>query len=103
METHAPMYDGEKVKVPYPVQRPSSVYDFQKRAVEYIDGALEPLFDALRDRGNPHDVIVTSDHGDLLGPVKWGHNPSDLTLLKRSMIHYSEELFEIPFIRGSVK
>ncbi len=103
METHAPMYDGEKVKIPYPVQRPSSVYDFQKRAVTFIDGALEPLFDALRDRENPHDVIVTSDHGDLLGPMKWGHNPSDLTLLKRSMIHYSEELFEIPFLRGSVR
>ena len=62
-----------------------------------------PLFDALRDRGNPNDVIITSDHGALLGPVKWVHNPSDLTLLKRSIVRFSEELFEIPLIRGSVK
>jgi len=101
METHAPMYDGEKVKDPYPVQRPSSVFEFQKRAVEFIDGALGPLFDALRER--PHEVIVTSDHGELLGPMKWGHNPSDLTLLRRSMIEYDEALFEIPFIRGRVR
>jgi hypothetical protein len=103
METHAPMYDGKKVKIPYPIQRPSSVFEFQKRAVEYIDRALEPLFEMLRVRERPHEIIVTSDHGELLGPMKWGHNPSDLTLIKRSMIEYSEALFEIPFLKGTLR
>ena len=101
METHTPMYDGEKVKVPFPVQRPSSVFDFQRRAIEYIDGALKPLFDVLKERS--HEIIVTSDHGELLGPVKWGHNPSDLTLFRKSMIKFDETLFEIPFIKGKVR
>jgi phosphoglycerol transferase MdoB-like AlkP superfamily enzyme len=103
METHAPMFDGKKAKIPYPIQRPSSVFEFQRRAVEYIDVTIKPLFESLRNRKNPNDIIITSDHGDLLGPVKWGHNPSDLTLTKKSMIHYSEDLFEIPFVRGSIE
>ncbi|UCH57524.1 MAG: sulfatase-like hydrolase/transferase [Candidatus Bathyarchaeota archaeon] len=102
METHAPMFDGRKAKIPYPIQRPSSVSAFQKRAVEFIDEKLEPLFSSLREREPPSDVIITSDHGELLGPMKWCHNPSDLTILKRSMIEYSEALFEIPFIKGRI-
>jgi hypothetical protein len=102
METHAPMFDGEKAKTPYPVQRPSSVHEFQKRAIEFIDRELDPMLASLRERDNTVDVIVTSDHGELLGPMKWGHNPSDLTVFKRSMIEYSEALFEIPFIRGKI-
>lgn len=103
METHTPMYDGEKTKIPYPVQRPSSVFSFQRRAVELIDEKMEPLFTALRGRGSPVEVTITSDHGELLGPMKWGHNPGNLTLFKRSMIKFSEDLFEIPFIRGVLR
>ena len=99
IETHTPIYDGEKAKIPFPVQRPSAIFSFQKRAVEFIDKKMEPLFAALRRR--PAEVTVTSDHGELLGPMRWGHNPGDLTIFKRSMIHYSEKLFEIPFIRGN--
>jgi len=102
METHTPIYDGEKAKIPYPIQRPSSVFSFQKRAVEFIDKKIEPLFDALRRRSRPAEVTITSDHGELLGPMKWGHNPGDLTIFKRSMIIFSEQLFCIPFIRGDL-
>lgn len=102
METHTPIYDGQRAKIPFPVQRPSSVFSFQKRAVEFIDENMEPLFAALRGRRQPVEVTITSDHGELLGPVKWGHNPGDLTIFKRSMIDFSEALFEIPFIRGDV-
>ncbi len=103
METHTPMFDGEKTKIPYLIQRPSSVHAFQRRAVEFIDEKLEPLFALLRERDNPSQVIITSDHGELLGPLRWGHNPSDLTIFNRSMIEYSESLFKIPFIKGRVK
>ena len=103
METHTPMFDGERAKIPYPIQRPSSVHAFQRRAVEFIDGKLEPLFALLRERDNPSEVIVTSDHGELLGPMMWGHNPSDLTIFHRSMIEHSEDLYKIPFVKGRVK
>lgn len=103
METHTPMYDGKKAKIPFPVQRPSSIFSFQKRAVEFIDEKMEPLFTALRGRGRPVEVTITADHGEQLGPMKWGHNPGDLTIFKRSMIDFSEALFEIPFIRGELR
>ena len=102
IETHTPIYDGKKAKIPFPVQRPSSVFSFQKRAVEFIDEKIEPLFSALRGRRRPVEVTITSDHGELLGPMEWGHNPGDLTIFKRSMINFSEALFEIPFIRGDL-
>jgi membrane-anchored protein YejM (alkaline phosphatase superfamily) len=102
METHTPMFNGKKAKVPYPIQRPSSIYDFQRAAVEFIDERLEKLLTVIEDSGRKADVIVTSDHGELHGPVRWGHNPGDLTFYNRSRIFYSEKLFEIPFIRGKI-
>lgn len=102
METHTPIYDGVKAKIPYPVQRPDSVYSFQRRAVEFIDGKLSRLFDAVKESGRKTDVIITSDHGELLGPARWGHNPGDLTFYNRSRITFSEKLFEVPFIRGKI-
>jgi membrane-anchored protein YejM (alkaline phosphatase superfamily) len=68
METHTPIYNGEKSKIPFPIQRPSSVFDFQKGAIEYIDKNLEPLFDSLRTGDKTTDIIITSDHGELFGP-----------------------------------
>ena len=103
METHTPMYNGKKAKIPFPIQRPSSVFTFQKEAVEYIDKKLKPLFETLAKRENPVEITITSDHGELLGPIKWGHNPGDLTIFKHSMIEFSDSLFEIPFIRGNLK
>ena len=102
METHTPMYDGKKAKIPYPIQNPKSVYDFQRKAVEFTDEKLGPLFDIIKDSGRKTDVIITSDHGELLGPAQWGHNPGDLTFYNQSRIKYSLELFEIPFIRGQI-
>ncbi|MCW4013596.1 MAG: sulfatase-like hydrolase/transferase [Candidatus Bathyarchaeota archaeon] len=102
METHTPIFDGEKAKIPYPIQNPKSVFDFQMKAVEFIDEKMGILFDGIRDSGRKTDVIITSDHGELLGPVQWGHNPGDLTFYNQSRITYSNELFEIPFIRGTI-
>jgi membrane-anchored protein YejM (alkaline phosphatase superfamily) len=102
METHTPMYNGRKVKTPYPLQRPSSIIEFQRDAVEFIDAKLGRLFEAIRLSGRKTDVIVTSDHGELNGVVNWGHNPGDLTFYNKSRIYYSEKLFEIPFIRGKI-
>lgn len=100
METHTPIFDGKKEKLPFPIQRPQSIFNFQKKAVEFIDKKLKILFENLESRSRNVDVIITSDHGELLGPLKWGHNPGDINFLQQSMIEFKEELFEIPFIRG---
>jgi len=102
METHTPIFDGKKAKIPYPVQRPSSVFEFQKKAVEYVDEKIGVLFEEIRKSNRKTDVIITSDHGELLGPFQWGHNPGDLTFYNQSRIRYSKELFEVPFIRGHI-
>jgi hypothetical protein len=63
--------------------------DRQVKAVEYLDGVLARLFDAL-----PSDtwVIVTSDHGELFGEDRYfGHGP---------VAH--EKVFEVPFVEGLV-
>jgi len=102
MESHTPMFDGKKSKIPYPIQRPSSMFSFQRRSVEFIDSELKILFDAIRESERKTDVIITSDHGELMNPIKWGHNPADLTFYNTSRIYYSDELFKIPFIRGKI-
>ncbi len=102
METHTPMYDGNKVKIPFPIQNPKSVHDFQRGAVEFVDKKIGVLLDEIKKSGKTTDVIITADHGELLGPIKWGHNPGDLTFYNKSRIEYSEDLFKIPFIRGTL-
>lgn len=102
METHTPIFDGKQEKTPFPVQRPQSIFNFQKKAVEFIDEKIMKLFEYLKTRRRNVDVIITSDHGELLGPLKWGHNPGDINFLQQSMIEFKEELFEIPFIRGQL-
>ena len=72
------------------------------KAVEFIDEKIMKLFEYLKTRRRNVDVIITSDHGELLGPLKWGHNPGDINFLQQSMIEFKEELFEIPFIRGQL-
>ena len=67
METHTPMYDGNKVKIPYPIQNPKSVFQFQKGAVEFVDEKIGVLLDAIRESGKPTDIIITADHGELIG------------------------------------
>jgi hypothetical protein len=59
----------------------------QVHAVEYLDGVIGRLFDAV-----PDDtwVIVTSDHGELFGEDRYfGHGP---------IMH--EKVLEVPFVEG---
>jgi len=68
METHAPYYLND-----------------QRKAIEYVDHALEPLLTKLEDTR----VVVMSDHGDLEG----FHAPDKVE-------EFSVELFEVPLIVG---
>jgi hypothetical protein len=62
----------------------------QIRAVKYLDGVLEELFDLV-----PQDtyITITSDHGELFGEDGFfGHGP----------IHHSK-VFEVPFVEGKLR
>jgi arylsulfatase A-like enzyme len=59
----------------------------QVRAVSYLDGVMEKLFDSV-----PKDtwIIVTSDHGELFGEEGYfGHGP---------IAH--EKVFEVPYVEA---
>jgi hypothetical protein len=62
----------------------------QLRAVKYLDGVIEELFDMV-----PQDtyVTITSDHGELFGEDGFfGHGP----------IQHSK-VFEVPFVEGKIR
>jgi hypothetical protein len=61
--------------------------DRQVRALTYIDGLFEKVFDLV-----PKDtwIIVTADHGELFGEGGYfGHGPI-----------FHEKVFEVPFVEG---
>lgn len=53
-------------------ERDNLLYDSE---LLYLDAQLGELFGAMRERGIWEDtwILVTSDHGELLGPDEWGH------------------------------
>lgn len=64
--------------------------DRQVRAVRYLDGVFEQLFDIV-----PRDtwIVVTSDHGELFGEDGYfGHGP---------ITH--EKVLEVPFVEGLLR
>jgi hypothetical protein len=77
----APFFDETQLK---------ALHDRQVRAVGYLDGVFEQLFDLLPTRTW---VIVTSDHGELFGEQGYfGHGP---------VAH--EKVFEVPFVEGRLR
>jgi hypothetical protein len=62
----------------------------QIRAVEYLDGVVEELFDKVPENTW---ITVTADHGDAFGEDGYfGHGP----------VHH-EKVFEVPFIEGKLR
>jgi hypothetical protein len=95
MATHLPYHAGERT-LGFDPRDPDRNFDNQVRAIGYVDSVSPALFNAFRGTGNATTVIITSDHGDLLGP-DWGHDPSS------NHFRFHQKLFEIPFIRGELK
>lgn len=95
LETHRPYDYGEGEKE-IDLETPEKNLDNQKRAIEYVDTYFQKLMDILKKTHRTTTVIITSDHGDLVGPVYWSHDPST------SFLKFDEKLFQIPFIRGEV-
>jgi hypothetical protein len=62
----------------------------QIRAVKYLDGVVEELFDTVPE--NTY-ITITSDHGELFGEQGFfGHGP----------IHHPK-VFEVPFLEGKLR
>ena len=95
VETHRP-YNYGTGEQEIDLTNPLKNLDNQRKAIEYVDLYFKKFVDALRKTGRTTTVIVTSDHGDLVGPVYWSHDPST------SFLRFDEKLFQIPFIRGEV-
>lgn len=62
----------------------------QVRAVKYLDGVIEELFDTVPQ--NTY-ITITADHGELFGESGYfGHGP----------IHH-EKVWEVPFVEGKIR
>jgi hypothetical protein len=64
--------------------------DRQVKAVQYLDGVVEELFDTVPE--NTY-ITITADHGELFGEAGYfGHGP---------IMH--EKVFEVPFLEGKIR
>lgn len=93
-DTHSPYYDGENFYRIDP-HNPEENFENQVKSIEYVDRLLPQLIKPFR---RSTDIIITSDHGDLFGPLVngYGHDSRMLSL------KYHPKLFEIPLITGQI-
>jgi len=92
MDTHRP-YNFAEGCCDIDPEDPEKNFINQVKAIEYFDSFFPRIVDQFRGRGET-DVIITSDHGELFGPVYWSHDPTT------PFLEFDEKLFEIPFIVG---
>ena len=94
METHPPIWNGKEF-----IDDPSKQFESQIKAVEYIDKEFGRFLDKIELR-KPTKIIITSDHGELMGERNekgqqmYGHDP------RNNYITFHPKLFEIPYIEG---
>ena len=93
IDTHNPYHDGKYAHRLDP-HTPKKNFENQVKSIEYVDRLFPKLIEPFR---RPTDVIITSDHGDLFGPLDsgYGHDSRMLSL------KFSPKLFEIPLITGT--
>lgn len=94
MDTHRP-YNFAEGYCDIDPEDPEKNFRNQVKAIEYFDGFFPRIIDQFRGRGKT-DIIITSDHGELFGPVYWSHDPTT------PFLRFDEDLFEIPFIVGEI-
>lgn len=94
LDTHNPYHDGEHSHRLDP-HNPDENFENQVKSIEYVDRLLPQL---IKPFTRPTDIIITSDHGDLFGPIEsgYGHDPRMLSL------KFHPKLFEIPLIIGEM-
>ena len=94
MDTHRP-YNFAGGHYDIDPTDPEKNFRNQVRAIEFFDAFFPEIVNQFRGRGET-DIIVTSDHGELFGPVYWSHDPTTPHL------RFDSKLFEIPFIVGEL-
>ena len=94
LDTHNPYHDGEHTYRLDP-HNPEKNFENQVKSIEYVDRCFPHLIKAFN---RPTDIIITSDHGDLFGPLVsgYGHDSRMLSL------RFHPKLFEVPFITGRI-
>lgn len=94
MDTHRPYnFDGGFCDIE-PIN-PEKNFRNQVKAIEHFDGLFPELIKPFRGRGTT-EIIVTSDHGELFGPIYWSHDSTTPHLI------FDEKLHEVPFISGEI-
>ena len=73
---------------------PEGNFRNQVKAIEYFDHYFALLLEVFA--GRETEVIITSDHGELFGPVYWSHDPTT------DHLNFDDKLFEIPLIIGDL-
>lgn len=96
MDTHRP-YNFPGGYQDIDPEDPEGNFENQVKAIEYFDKFFALIIDDFKKTGRNVDVIITSDHGELFGPVYWSHDPST------SHLRFDEKLFEIPLIMASLR
>ena len=94
MDTHRP-YNFADGYCDIDPSDPEKNFENQVRSIEYFDSLFPDIVNPFRGRGVT-DVIITSDHGELFGPIYWSHDSTTEHLI------FDEKLHEVPFIAGQV-
>ena len=94
LDTHNPYYDGKTAHRLDP-HNPKKNFENQVRSIEHLDRCFPRIIKSFK---RPTDIIITSDHGDLFGPIEsgYGHDSRMLSL------KFHPKLFEVPLIRGQI-
>ena len=94
LDTHNPYYDGKDAHRLDP-HMPEKNFENQVKSIEHLDRCFPRI---IKDLKRPTDIIITSDHGDLFGPIEsgYGHDSRMLSL------KFNTKLFEIPLITGKI-
>lgn len=93
MDTHRPYNFSGGYKDIDPSD-PEGNFENQVKAIEHFDKYFTLIKEMFMDRDT--EVIITSDHGELFGPVYWSHDPTT------DHLRFDEKLFEIPLVIGDL-
>ncbi len=95
METHEVYIDGTEKYLINDKDDPKKSFEYQSRAVEFVDSIFPQLLEPFERLGNGTTVMITSDHGEFFGPDFFGHDPT-------WELQFHSKLFEIPFLEGVI-
>jgi hypothetical protein len=100
LDTHSPYHDGEgNVNMIEYGGKGSGRrnYENQLKAMKYVNKVFPNFVQIFSETNRPTKFIFTSDHGENFEGEGWGHN------CFRPKHKWTNELYQIPFVRGCIK